>query len=132
MKILVTGGRDYKDRDRLFAALYAVHFANNAQRLRDGDGGERATVIVHGACRSGADRFAGEWAREVGVEQRAYPVDHAIDGPWPAAGPRRNLRMLRAELDGLTRVLAFPGGRGTASMCTIARRNGVDVVEVTG
>lgn len=56
----------------------------------------RDTVIVHGAAR-GADMIAGYVAEFLSFEVRPYPVDHALDGPWPAAGPRRNVRMLRAE-----------------------------------
>jgi hypothetical protein len=55
------------------------------------------TVLVHGGAR-GVDNIAGYVAKELlGLKVRAYPVDHKLDGPWPGAGPRRNLRMLASE-----------------------------------
>lgn len=59
-------------------------------------------VVIHGACsriRDGVqvsvDMIADFIARQLGHEIERYPVDHAKDGPWPGAGPRRNERMLR-------------------------------------
>lgn len=56
------------------------------------------TTVIHGACTiggrmSGADHWADEWALDRDIQCRRYPVDHTLDGPWPAAGPRRNRRM---------------------------------------
>lgn len=115
LRILVCGGRDYDDRTRLFAVLTAVH--------------RRLTIaeVIHGAAR-GADRLAGLWARTNGVAEAAFPVDHAKDGPWPGAGPMRNIRMFR-ESDPYM-VLAFPGGRGTGHMVKYARERGCPVYEV--
>lgn len=123
MKILVCGGRDFNKRKMLFSALDELHAKTPI------------TIVVHGGQR-GADILAGEWAVAHSVEERAYPVNHEIDGPWPGAGPRRNLRMFRAErhgrgLDlGLELVVAFPGGRGTEGMCAIAEGNGITVLRV--
>jgi hypothetical protein len=47
------------------------------------------------------------------IEVTPYPVIIAEDGPWPAAGNRRNERMLitsRAQ-----HLFAFPGGTGTGN-----------------
>jgi hypothetical protein len=57
-------------------------------------------VLFHGASRGGgadahADWWATRWpypATRVGV--RRFPVDLVLDGPWPAAGHRRNERMV--------------------------------------
>ncbi len=68
-------------------------------------------VIIHGACSRkvrkasfgrtfenvevSVDMLADFVARKLGHDVEKYPVDRATDGPWPAAGPRRNARMLR-------------------------------------
>jgi len=69
-------------------------------------------TVIHGACSSvvggvqrSVDMLADFVARGLGYHVDPYPVDHALDGPWPGAGPKRNARMLR---DGrLTHGLAF-------------------------
>ncbi len=100
MIVLVTGGREYKNRDFVFTSLDFLH--------------ARVTItkLVHGAAR-GADTLAGEWAMMRGVSCRPYPVS-AQDGPWPGAGHARNRRMY---LDARPHyIVAFPGGRGTNGM----------------
>jgi predicted Rossmann-fold nucleotide-binding protein len=103
-RVLVTGGRDFTDEAAVFAALDRAHRK------------QPITCIIHGACHTqvNADKLAGKWAKARGILEEPYPVDHALDGPWPGAGPRRNGRMLRlSHPDG---VVAFPGGNGTADM----------------
>lgn len=58
--------------------------------------------------------MAAEWARARNVPQEPYPVDYALDGPWPSAGPRRNYRMLKHSRP--TSAVVFPGGKGTKNM----------------
>lgn len=59
-----------------------------------------AVALYHGYCGRGLDAIADLWARqrrdEVGplVELHRVPVDRRVDGTWPAAGPRRNARMV--------------------------------------
>ena len=103
-RILVCGGRDYRNRSKVFETL---------------DAQEGPFVIIHGAAR-GADTLAAEYARERGVKAEAYPADWKRDGR--SAGYRRNERMLRLRPD---LVIAFPGGPGTAHMVEIAQRAGV-------
>lgn len=98
----------------------------------------RITTIIHGACMmdekmSGADHWADEWAMRNGVPAERYPVDHTLDGPWPAAGPRRNRRML--ETSKPDRGIAFmpPVGTkksGTLGMVDLMERAGLDVLKV--
>lgn len=104
MRVLVCGGRHYHDRTATFRALVAL----------------QPLVIICGACPAGADQHAIDYAvvHWTGLEQ--YPVDHALDGPWPAAGPKRNYRMLVTSKPDV--VLAMPGGRGTANMIERARQ----------
>lgn len=115
--IIVCGGREYADRERVFAALDRVH----AKR--------QITLLVHGACMneatgelSGADRWADEWARERGVQVEPHPADWTTWGK--SAGPMRNQQMANAGAHGL---VAFPGDAGTRSMCVHAERNGIPV-----
>lgn len=117
MRILVCGGRHYGDkpeeRRRGFEVL--------AEVCQSGD------EIIHGGA-TGGDTLADDYANEHGLVVRPFPVDHTLDGPWPAAGPRRNKRMYESSKPHL--VIALPGGRGTASMVAIARAGGTYVLEV--
>lgn len=110
--ILVTGGRDYDDRRRLFRTLDALHSEYGFTRL------------VHGAAR-GADTLAGEWAERAGVPVTMYPADWS---KGRGAGHIRNAEMLAASNPHL--VVAFPGGRGTAGMVKLALRAGKEVLTV--
>lgn len=114
MKVLVCGGRDYTDLDRVYAVL---------DKLHDEAG---VDVVVHGDA-SGADSLAKRWAEETGVSQRGYPADWEAQGSF--AGPARNQRMLDEEQPDL--VIAFPGNKGTRDMIRRARRAGVEVVEIS-
>ena len=129
MRVLVCGGRDFRGRTAVFAALNDAHAEATV------------TALAHGACRArwrgkdldvdlmtGADRWADEWALEHNLVPDRFPVKHELDGPWPAAGPRRNARMLTAFKPSI--VVGFPGGRGTADMIARAKQAGVAVIEI--
>lgn len=110
LRILVCGGRDYDDMEAINFALDRLHKAL------------RITTLIHG-CARGADRIAGEWARNSGVQVEEFRANWASDGR--AAGSIRNQRMLdEGRPDG---VVAFPGGKGTADMVTRAQRVGMRV-----
>jgi hypothetical protein len=110
MRLLVCGGRDYWDIDRVFAALNKAHSQN------------RITAIIEGGA-VGADHLARRWAESNGVELLTFQADWAAHGR--AAGPLRNQRMLdEGRPDG---VVAFPGGRGTADMVRRAEAAGIRV-----
>lgn len=113
MKVLVCGGRDYADVDRVKQALDETH----AKRP--------ITWLVHGGAR-GADTIAGKWALLRGIPTSEHFADWAKHGR--AAGPIRNQQMLDAEKPDL--VIAFPGGRGTANMVRLAKQAGVEVLEI--
>ena len=51
-------------------------------------------LVIHGDC-EGADELAGACARAAKVAVQAFPVDPSLDGEWPAAGPRRDARMVK-------------------------------------
>jgi len=106
VRILVCGSRNWVDADCVRLHL-AMRLYSAAER-----------VVIHGGA-TGADTLAGLNAPLCGAAVEAFPVDHAVDGPWPSAGPRRNARMLR---DGKpTHGLAFGplyrdlGGKGLAT-----------------
>jgi hypothetical protein len=115
MKVLVCGPRVWLDQKPIQAVL---------QEFPEG------TIVVHGGAR-GADIIAGFAAEILGFEVRPYPVNPKLDGPWPAAGIRRNLRMLRSEhpckqdgcfIDvGLAFKLEDTLSKGTAHMASIMR-----------
>lgn len=115
MKIVVTGGRNFTDGERIAADVRALRGMMKLERLAHGDA-------------PGADRLAHQAGLAAGVEVVKYPVDRKIDGRWPAAGPRRNARMLEAERPEL--VLAYPDplSRGTWHCVKYALSRGAIVI----
>jgi len=115
--LLVCGGRNYRNSDRVWQALDAI----------------QPRVIVHGGAQ-GADNLAGAWAAERGILCVVIPALWAAHGT--AGGPIRNRRMLkvaRALVDNEDfGVMAFPGGRGTEGMISIAEKHGVAVARIGG
>ncbi len=112
MRVLVCGGRDYREWLKVFDAL-------------EGCKPYPTTVMQGGA--SGADRHARDWAYDSGTKCITFSADWRAHGK--SAGPIRNQKMLdqgRPEL-----VIAFPGGRGTADMVSRARRAGIRIMEIS-
>src|ERR1700727_625335 len=103
MIILVTGGRDYHDHEKVSAVLSALHKANPIQ------------IVIHGGA-TGADSLAAIWAMTQGIHAASVPALWNVYGN--RAGPLRNgaMLLLKPEL-----LVAFPGGRGTANMVIQAR-----------
>lgn len=92
-RILITGSRTWEDHLTVHEALVGAVY----QRV--------PAVIVHGACRSGADAIASWWARQfahIGVTEERHPADWKAHGK--AAGFRRNAEMVDA---GAAICLAF-------------------------
>lgn len=94
MKVIVTGGRDFEDKEMVARSLSALN----------------PTLVVEGGAR-GADRLAREWAKANNVPFETVEADWSKFGKM--AGHKRNRQML--ELHPEATVLAFPGGRGTAN-----------------
>lgn len=114
MRVLVCGGRDYCDKDRLHAVLDRLH------ELRD------IGIVIEGNAR-GADRMAGYWAKKKRLTNLKFTAEWSKYGK--AAGSIRNQKMLTEGLPDL--VVAFPGGRGTADMVRRAKSAGVEVLEIS-
>lgn len=110
-RVLVCGGRDYADRDRLFSELDRLL----ANKLPD-------VVVIHGDA-PGADTLAKEYALARGLEHLPFPADWRAHGR--AAGPMRNSRMLAEGRPDA--CVAFPGGSGTADMAGKAKAAGLPV-----
>lgn len=89
MKVLVTGSRDFPDRDMVFMMLSDTMAPNG--------------ILIHGACPTGADYYASQWAA---CQPDVYEVDMAAK--WKnygrPAGHLRNAAMLTLNPDV---VLAF-------------------------
>lgn len=83
--------------------------------------------VVHGNAK-GLDAMAAEWADRMAIPSIGVPADWATHGK--AAGPIRNEDMLIDHKP--KRVIAFPGGKGTADMLQRARnrRGEIEVIEI--
>jgi hypothetical protein len=89
-RILVTGSRGWGDKDVVWSALDAVLVRASIPLL-----------VIHGACRQGADLFAAEWVHAnrkrpwPGVSQERHPVKWA----HRASGLDRNAEMVKLGAD---------------------------------
>lgn len=108
MRVLVCGGRNYKDLDHVVLVLDNLD--------------PPATLIIHGGA-TGADQCAAVWAEQRGVPILRFPADWRRFGR--SAGPRRNQRMIDEGKPDL--IVAFPGGFGTADILARADKAGVVV-----
>ena len=108
-RVLVCGGRSFKDRRGLKRVLDAFH-ANTSP----------VGVLIAGGA-PGADSLAEEWATERRVPTWIFPAEWHVYGN--AAGPRRNQQMID---DGKPDyVIAMPGGSGNSDMIRRARKAGI-------
>lgn len=95
MKVIVTGGRDYQDKEMVYRILDQLN----------------ASFVAVGDCPTGADLFAFEWCIERGVPYKLYEAKWTELGR--KAGPIRNEEMIVDNLDAKF-VVAFKGNKGTA------------------
>lgn len=123
-RLLVCGGRDFLD-----AAL--VEWALGRVLLERG-----IACIIEGECptEDNPDKMSGRWGDSNGIQVHRCPVDHTFDGPWPAAGPKRNRRMRDTYRPDAG--LAFPRadgswGSGTMGMIRLLGDVGVKTWMVT-
>lgn len=102
--VAITGGRNYhptaEDRDSL-------------QRLLEYLSADAVNV---GDCPTGVDKWVRSWCEAGDLEVHVFEAEWERFGK--GAGPRRNALMM--ELSDY--LIAFPGGRGTASCKAEARR----------
>lgn len=130
MRVILTGSRDWSDRQAVYDALNEVYRTYGP------------FVLAHGACSTGADSFAQDWyalaSRLVPVTVDPFRADWR--GRGRAAGPERNERMVKA---GAQLLLAFLGpctrehcsepqphdSHGTAGCTDLARAAGIEIKE---
>lgn len=115
MRVLVCGGRHFKNRALLELTLDRVH----ARRP--------FSHIIHGGA-EGADLMAGEWALDNRVPFEVFEA-HWNTYHGNRAGNVRNARMLRNGKPDL--VIAFEGGSGTQDMICKSLTAGIAVLVVT-
>lgn len=113
-RIAFTGGLDYNDHQRIWAALDKV-------RAKHPD-----MVLLHGGSPRGAERIAACWADSRKVAQIVFKPDwakHRNTAPF-----KRNDQMLDALPTGL---IAFPGSGISANLADKARKLGIPVWRFT-
>lgn len=110
MRIIVTGGRDYRGYD-------------NYRRVLDvlTEYVDRYPTIIEGGA-TGADALAQRAALHMRYASETYSADWS--GLGKVAGVIRNQKMIDLGAD---LVIAFPGGRGTADMVRKAHVAGIPV-----
>ena len=88
----------------------------------------RPFVLVHGACRHGADEHARLWAVAAAVTCAVIEEPHPAD--WfrlgNSAGPARNREMVAAGAD-LCLAFPLPNSVGTQHTIRLAERAGIPV-----
>lgn len=114
LKLIVTGGRNLHDYEYIHNTLDKI------------DQHSTIAEIVHGGAQ-GVDFASGEWGYKNNKTVTVYRANWQQFGK--AAGPIRNKVMLEDNLDA-DYLLAFPGGKGTANMCDLAKKAGLDVIRV--
>ncbi len=102
--VIVCGGRDYDDKEAVFAALDKLHKKS------------RIGLLIHGSAR-GADTLAEKWAKSREVMYLGVPAQWSLG--TGRAGPLRNREM--GDITKIDGLVAFPGGSGTEHMCNYAK-----------
>ena len=120
MKVLVCGGRDYDNREELYAVLDWIDCSWEGP----GTFGP-ITVIISGHAR-GADSLAEQWAKDREVSLEIYPAEWDVYGK--SAGFMRNQQMIDEGLPDL--VVAFSGGKGTVNMIKLSNQANIPLYNV--
>ena len=102
MRVVVTGGRNYNNQERIAKVLDWFHEKH------------QITTLIHGGA-NGADFWCAVWALCEDVEIEEYAITPRCWKKYgKGAGPRRNQLMIDEGKP--NRAIAFPGGNGTADM----------------
>lgn len=144
-RIVITGGRSFADADRIEADLRALLPLGLRRVAQGGNGIDRQCGGAETPKKfESADTLAWLATHALHLEEATYwvnmtPTDGALgdahipqwtgaDGKWPAAGNRRNVRMLEAEKPDL--VLAYPDplSRGTWNCVREAIKRNIPVI----
>ena len=132
MRIIVSGGREYADREYLFAALDRVNAWQEITYLAQGEATGADTLAKIWAQGHGIEvgEFAADWFRDCDERCKHKPKMRFGKRYCPVAGIYRNQVMYDAADAKLT--VTFPGGTGTSSMRSISLRGGTPVIEFSG
>ncbi|GAB3847351.1 hypothetical protein GCM10029963_28690 [Micromonospora andamanensis] len=116
-RILVTGSRDWQSPLTVRNILYDIRDSLDVI----GQGG-LAVTLVSGACPTGADALAEQYAAEIGWQIERHPADWQTYGK--RAGFLRNAEMVKL---GAHLCLAFirNNSRGASMTADMARRSGI-------
>lgn len=115
MKVLVSGSRDFTDYSVVEKELDKLHNVDENGKVVNG--GHRIDCIIHGGAR-GVDTLAGQYARNKNIPEEVYLAEWTKYGR--AAGPLRNIRMLKESKPGLVLCFISEKSRGTRHMSQIA------------
>jgi hypothetical protein len=118
-RLLVTGSRGWEDEGAVWKGL--------AEVVR-GLPPDQELVLVSGACPTGADEMARQWALGFGAAIELHPANWVRHGR--AAGPRRNAEMVALGADV---CLAFirNGSRGASHTANLAEQAGIETRRFT-
>lgn len=126
LRVLVTGARDYPDRDLVFRSLDRIARKHGVVCIIHGhclQPDERGTWVL-----SGADQWAEEWAKKRGVPSsgKTYMVTR---GEWKALGKRaghiRNGRMIAEGVPDICVAFPSPESRGTIDCMEKCKERGI-------
>lgn len=125
-RVLICGGRDYNNKEYFTKTLHRICEERGWNHEPDQYGNTLPNIhIIHGGAK-GADSLADDFAVVNWTGLTVFPAEW--DKYGQAAGAIRNKQMLVEGKPDI--VIAFPGGRGTAHMCQIAKRAGIKVIKV--
>jgi hypothetical protein len=125
MKILVCGGRSYKDKQKVFKVLDELCIKNSKYYTPNENWLPSDITIITGGA-SGADDLAASFAMVNWTVYKEYKANWVKHGR--SAGVIRNQQMIIEGKPDL--VVAFPGGKGTADMIRRAEKYGIKVMKI--
>ncbi|MFY0539934.1 hypothetical protein [Nannocystis pusilla] len=134
--IFVTGGREFFNGKQIHRDIEALSLLapleRGLRRLRVAHGGHGLEQLDRGVPLDqvvSADALAWLATHRLDLIEGTCAVDHAVDGPWPEAGPRRSRRMIATLKPqfGLAYPVLGRANTGTWSCVRSAMAQGVPV-----
>lgn len=118
MRVLVTGSRDWQEWLPIWETIEDVALGYWGSEV----------VVVHGACPSGADKFASEWCQKSielhwNVTEEPHPADWTRYGK--SAGFRRNAEMVNLGAD-LCLAFIRNNSKGATMTAELAQKAGIE------
>jgi len=128
MRVLVTGSRDWDDRDAIYRALHVEVMEKFGRKGYDDDGHfvdwlcPDNLTLVHGDCPTGADRIADDWALSHWIHVERHPAEWKKFGK--PAGFIRNKEMVERGAD-LCLAFIKNNSRGAGMTADLAEKAGI-------